>query len=319
MDRYLITGGAGFIGSHLAEALIGEGKRVVVYDNLSTGKYKNLKNILGHRNFSFIKADILDEARLSRAIRNADFIFHFAAAVGVRYVMENPFRTLEVNVMGTEKVLRLAHRYKKKVVLASSSEVYGKNESFPLKEDDDRLLGATNIIRWNYAASKAMNEVMALAYFREKGLRILIIRLFNICGPRQSGRYGMVVPRFIKQALKGEPITIYGDGKQTRSFTYIHDAVRCVLSLSKTTDAYGEIFNLGSCEVVSIEELAVRIKEITESDSPIIYIPYEDVYGRDFEDMRHRRPDISKLERYLGFIPDTKLDEIITSIIESKI
>lgn len=315
LTNFLITGGAGFIGSHLAEALVAGGGKVIVYDNLSTGKLKNLKTISKKKNFSFIKADILNEKMLGQAIKRVDTVFHLAAAVGVKYVIDNPFRTVEVNVLGTENVLRLCHRYKKKVILASSSEVYGKNESFPLKEGDDRVLGATNIIRWSYAATKAMDEFMALAYYREKKLPILIIRFFNICGPRQSGRYGMVVPRFIEQALKGKPITIYSDGKQTRSFTYIGDAIKCILALSVIKKAYGKIFNLGSREVVSINELAIKVKEITGSNSPLVHIPYEEAYGRDFEDMRHRRPDIAKLESYLGFSPGTKLEEIIRSII----
>jgi UDP-glucose 4-epimerase len=313
--KYLITGGAGFIGSHLVESLIGIGEKVIAYDNLTTGKLQNLKAVMRYRTFSFMRADILDEKRLSMAIKNADIIFHLAAAVGVRYVLDNPFKTIEINVLGTEKVLRLANFYRKKVILASSSEVYGKSENFPLKEDDDRVLGATSIIRWSYAATKAMDEFMGLAYFREKKLPVLIIRFFNICGPRQSGRYGMVIPRFIEQAVKGRPITIYGDGKQTRSFTYISDAIRCVLALCSMRKAYGQIFNLGSREVTTIEELALRVRKLTNSPSSIKYIPYEKAYGRDFEDMRHRRPDITKLEKYIGFAPETGLDKIITSII----
>ena len=318
MTDFLITGGAGFIGSHLAQALISKGEKVIAYDNLSTGKLTNLKILRKEKNFSFIKADILDGKMLARAIKKVDIIFHLAAAVGVKYVLDNPFKTVEVNVLGTENVLRLCHLYKKKVILASSSEVYGKNESFPLKEDDDRILGATSIVRWSYAATKAMDEFMALAYYREKKLPILIIRFFNICGPGQSSRYGMVVPRFIEQASKGEPITIYSDGNQTRSFTYINDAIKCIAALSALRRAYGKIFNLGSREVVTIRELAIKVKKLTASNSPLVYIPYEKAYGRDFEDMRHRRPDISKLQEYLGFYPGTKLEEIIISIIKSK-
>lgn len=314
--NFLITGGAGFIGSHLAEALVARGDRVIAYDNLSTGRLRNLKSIMKKKNFSFIKGDILDKRLLGGAIKRVDMVFHLAAVVGVRYVLEHLLKTLEVNVRGTENVLSLAHGYRKKVIIASSSEVYGKSENFPLKEDDDRVMGATAITRWSYAATKAMDEFMALAYFREKKLATLIVRFFNICGPRQTGRYGMVIPRLVEEALKGEPLTIYGDGKQTRSFTYVADAISAVLSLSSTRKAYGQIFNLGSREVVSIEELALKIKEMTGSSSPLVYIPYQEAYGRDFEDMRHRRPDITKLEKFLGFSPETKLEEIIRSTIE---
>ena len=314
--NFLITGGAGFIGSHLAEALVARGDRVIVYDDLSTGRLSNLKSIMKKKNFSFIKGDILDKRLLGGAIKRVDMVFHLAAVVGVRYVLEHPLKTLEVNVRGTENVLSLAHGYRKKVGIASSSEVYGKSENFPLKEDDDRVMGATAITRWSYAATKAMDEFMALAYFREKKLPTLIVRFFNICGPRQTGRYGMVIPRLVEEALKGEPLTIYGDGKQTRSFTYVADAISAVLALSSIRKAYGQIFNLGSREVVSIEELALKIKEMTASSSPLVYIPYQEAYGRDFEDMRHRRPDITKLEKFLGFSPETKLEEIIRSTIE---
>jgi UDP-glucose 4-epimerase len=314
--NFLITGGAGFIGSHLAEALISRGDRVIVYDNLSTGRLINLKAIIRNQNLAFIKGDILDKRRLGEAAGKVDIIFHLAAVVGVKYVLEHPLRTLEVNVTGTENILSLARRFRKKVVLASSSEVYGKSENFPLKEDDDRILGATSITRWSYAATKAMDEFMALAYAREKKLAVLIVRFFNICGPRQTGRYGMVIPRLVEEALRGKPLTVYGDGKQTRSFTYVADAVRAVLALSLRREAYGQIFNLGSHEVVSIEELALKIKEMTGSSSPLVYIPYEEAYGRDFEDMRHRRPDISKLEKFLGAMPETKLEDIISSTIK---
>ena len=314
--NFLITGGAGFIGSHLAEALVARGDRVIVYDDLSTGRLGNLKSIMKKKNFSFIKGDILDKRLLGGAIKRVDMVFHLAAVVGVRYVLEHPLKTLEVNVRGTENVLSLAHGYRKKVIIASSSEVYGKSENFPLKEDDDRVMGATAITRWSYAATKAMDEFMALAYFREKKLPAIIVRFFNICGPRQTGRYGMVIPRLVEEALKGEPLTIYGDGKQTRSFTYVADAVSAILTLSSIKKAYGQIFNLGSREVVSIEELALKIKEMTGSSSRLVYIPYEEAYGRDFEDMRHRRPDISKLEKFLGFTPETKLEDIIRSTIE---
>lgn len=319
---YLITGGAGFIGSHLAEALLAKGCRVLVIDNLSTGSLENIRHLLDRPDFHFAYSDIANEMVLDRLASEADIIVHLAAAVGVKLVVENPVHTIQTNIMGTEKVLETAHRYQAKVVIASTSEVYGKGHSIPFREDDDVLLGATSRNRWGYAASKMVDEFLALAYYQEKGLPVAIARLFNTVGPRQTGRYGMVIPRFVQQALRGEPLTVYGDGQQSRCFLHVEDAVQALISLAESSEAVGEVFNVGSQQEISILDLASQIIDRVgthgnEMESHIQMIPYGQAYAPGFEDMQRRFPDISKIEQYLGWKPTRSLDEILDDAIES--
>lgn len=315
----LVTGGAGFIGSHLCEALVKKGHKVYAIDNLSTGSVKNIGSLNGNRSFSFIKGDIMDEPLMKRLIRKADIVFHLAAAVGVKYIIDNPLKSIDTNVKGTEIVLSLSHALgNKKVIIASTSEIYGKNrpgkDSF--KEEDDRVLGPTTISRWSYSCTKALDEFLALAYWREKNLPIIIVRFFNTCGPRQTGRYGMVIPRFIKQALSGEPLTVFGDGKQTRCFMHVDDAVKALIGLAGEKKATGEVFNIGNPQRISILELAKKIKMLTASKSKIIFVPYEKAYERGFEDMRHRKPDISKIKSFIKFSPRIHIDELLEKTIK---
>jgi UDP-glucose 4-epimerase len=314
MRKILITGGAGFIGSHLAEKLLEKGYKVYVIDNLSTGKQENIAHLLDKKNFQFIKETVLNEKIMERLIKKVDEIYHLAAAVGVKYIVENPLDSLITNIKGTEIVLELASKYKKKVLLASTSEIYGKNKNVPFKETDDRLLGSTHISRWGYSCAKAVDEFLALAYFKQKKLPVIIVRFFNIVGPRQTGRYGMVIPRLISQALKNEPLTVYGDGTQTRCFTYIDDAVEGVIKLMETPEAIGQIFNLGSTEEVSIINLAKKIKNLTKSNSEIKLIPLEEVYGSDFEDMERRSPDLTKIKNMINHEPKTDIDTTLNRI-----
>ncbi|MEB3830084.1 GDP-mannose 4,6-dehydratase [Phormidium sp. CCY1219] len=319
---YLITGGAGFIGSHLAEALLAKGCRVLVIDNLSTGSLENIRHLLDRPDFHFAYSDIANEMVLDRLASEADVIVHLAAAVGVKLVVENPVHTIQTNIMGTEKVLETAHRYQAKVVIASTSEVYGKGHSIPFREDDDVVLGPTSRNRWGYAASKMVDEFLALAYYHEKGLPVAIARLFNTVGPRQTGRYGMVIPRFVQQALRGEPLTVYGDGQQSRCFLHVEDAVRALIGLAESPEAIGEVFNVGSQQEISILDLAQQIIDRvgTQGDdrrSEIEVIPYGQAYAPGFEDMQRRFPDISKIEQYLGWKPTRSLDEILEDAIES--
>lgn len=316
--RALITGGAGFIGSHLAEELLKGGNEITVIDDLSTGRKENISHLQGKPNFRFVQDTIMNENRMGELIDDCEIVYHLAAAVGVKFIIEHPLKSMEINVRGTEIVLELASKGKKKVLLTSTSEIYGKKEDGLFKEDDDRILGTTTISRWSYSCTKALDEFLALAYYREKGLPVVIVRLFNTCGPRQTGRYGMVIPRFIEQALSGKPITIYGDGKQTRSFTYVTDVVKAIVALANHPKAVGEIFNLGSEEGITITDLAKRIKELANSRSEIIFVPYEEAYEKDFEDMRHRVPDISKVRQLIGYSPRVGLDEMLRKIIESK-
>jgi len=312
----LITGGAGFIGSHLAEELLKMGNRVLVIDDLSTGMRDNISPLEGDARFSFIQGTILDEPLMKGLVEGCDIIYHMAAAVGVEFIMRNHIRSIEVNVLGTEIVLRLAAKKKKKVVIASSSEIYGKNQKEIFKESDGRLLGPTLTHRWSYSCTKAFGEFLALAYWRERRLPVVIVRLFNTCGPRQVGNYGMVVPRFIEQALSEEPITIYGDGNQTRSFAYVSDVVNGVITLASHPGAVGEIFNLGAEEKITISNLAKKIKSLTKSSSEIVYLPYEEVYGEGFEDMRHRIPDTTKIRKLIGYAPIVGLDDALKKTIE---
>jgi len=314
--RILITGGAGFIGSSLAQSLLNDGHVVTVIDNLSTGSEDNITELENNEKFRFVVGDILDYKLMLKYVSECDCIYHLAAAVGVKYVLDNQLDSLITNVRGTEIILDLAYVFKKKIFFSSSSEVYGKNgtlESF--KETDDRILGAVNISRWGYAFSKGFDEFLAVAYHRSRGLPVVVGRLFNICGPRQSPHYGMVIPRFIQQALKNEPITVYSDSKQVRSFTYITDAVAAIKAIMDKKEAHGEVFNIGSYESISIGELAEKIKLFSNSSSEICFVPYEQAYNNDFEDMFYRVPDISKIEELIGPVANLKLDEMIKGII----
>ncbi|NOX98084.1 MAG: SDR family NAD(P)-dependent oxidoreductase [Nitrospirae bacterium] len=316
--RALITGGAGFIGSHLAEELLKEGNKVTVVDDLSTGRRENISHLRENSRFCFVQDTIMNKEKMRELIDDCEVIYHLAAAVGVKFIIDYPLKSMEINVRGTEIVLELAGREKKKVLLTSTSEIYGKKEDGLFKEDDDRVLGATTISRWSYSCTKALDEFLALAYHRKRGLPVAIVRLFNTCGPRQTGRYGMVIPRLVKQALSGKPLTVYGDGKQTRSFTYVTDVIKAIVSLTNHPKAVGEIFNLGSEEGISIYGLAEKIKELTHSQSEIVFVPYEKAYENNFEDMRHRVPDISKIRNLIGYSPRVRLDEMLKRIIESK-
>jgi UDP-glucose 4-epimerase len=317
--KVLITGGAGFIGSHLARELLRKRDDVYVVDNLSTGDMRNIKDLAGYKNFHFYRGTILNRKLMRKLIKKADVVYHLAAAVGVKYIIDNPLESIKINVTGTEIVLGLAAELgKKKVILASTSEVYGKNmrRKVSFKETDNRLMGPTTISRWSYACAKALDEFLALAYHREKKLPVVIIRFFNICGPGQTGRYGMVIPRFVKDALSNRPITVYGDGRQTRSFTHVKDAVSAIIRLARCRRCAGEIFNLGNSQAISINQLAAKVKKMTGSLSPITHIPYEKAYEKGFEDMRHRRPDISKARKAVGFSPSSSIDDILKDVID---
>lgn len=318
--KNLITGGAGFIGSHLAEVLLDKGNKVTVIDNLSTGSIDNIRHLKSNPNFSYHIDTIMNKPLMKRLIKNCDMIYHMAAAVGVKYIIDNPLESIRTNVGGTEIVLDLADSLgKKKVLVASTSEIYGKDRPGKrvFKEDDDRVLGSTSISRWSYSCTKALDEFLALAYRRERALPVIIARFFNTCGPRQTGRYGMVVPRFIKQAIDNKSITVYGDGKQTRCFTDVQDTVKAVILLSKNPDAIGEAFNIGNPDnKVTINALAKKAKSLAGSKSRIKHVPYEKAYEKGFEDMRHREPDISKLKRVTGFVPEIGMDRMLTRIAE---
>jgi len=314
--KALVTGGAGFIGSHLVEALLARGDEVWVIDDLSTGKYENIAHLEGHRRFHFTIDTIMDERVVRESTTKVDTVFHLAAAVGVAYIIENPLKSLETNIRGTEIVLKHANEGKRTVVVFSTSEIYGKANSQPCKENDDRVLGATTISRWGYSDSKAIDEFLALAYHREKKLPVVIVRCFNTCGPRQTGQYGMVIPRFVKQALLGHPLTIYGDGKQSRCFCDVSDVVRGVLALVEAPAANGNVFNVGSDEEVTIEELAKRIQQMTASNSSIEYVPYEKAYEEGFEDMHRRVPDLSKIRAAIGYEPKVSLGELLERVID---
>jgi len=314
--KYLLTGGAGFIGSHLAEALLDRGDEVRVIDDLSTGGIENIQHLKGRRGFQYVLDTVLNRSVMAELVDEADIILHLAAAVGVRLIVESPVRTIETNIKGTEMVLELAAKKKKPVVIFSTSEVYGKSNGARFFETGDLILGPTFKGRWSYAASKIIDEFLALAYYKEKELPVIIIRLFNTVGPRQTGRYGMVVPRFVQQALAAEPITVFGDGKQTRTFTHVKDAVWAILKLVNHPRAVGEIFNIGGKEEISIEGLAQLVKEVLQSPSPIVYIPYEQAYEEGFEDMRKRVPDIGKIQELVGFDPNFSSKDMILDVAE---
>ena len=314
--RLLLTGGAGFIGSHLSEHLLEAGHHVSVLDNLSTGSIHNIAHLKDHPRFSYTIDSVTNEPLLAELIDDADAIFHLAAAVGVKLIVERPVHTIETNVHGTEVVLTHASKKKKLVVIASTSEVYGKSTDVPFREDADVVLGATAKHRWAYACSKLIDEFLALAYWKERQLPVLIVRLFNTVGPRQTGRYGMVLPTFVRQALAGEPITVFGDGTQSRSFTYVGDVAGALVRLVAEPRAVGEVFNIGSREEVRILDLADRVKGLAGSASPIRIVPYDQAYEAGFEDMPRRVPDISKIQDLIGFEPRVELDEIIRRVIE---
>jgi UDP-glucose 4-epimerase len=311
----LVTGGAGFIGSHLSEELIREGNNVCAVDDLSTGRLENIKHLLSNKRFSLVNGSVLDRSLMKKLVDESDVIYHLAAAVGVKYIIENPLKAIQTNVHGTETVLELASERKQKVMIASSSEVYGKDGGVPYKEDGDRLMGATTTSRWSYACTKALDEFTALAYFRERGVPVVIVRFFNTCGPRQTGQYGMVIPRFVRNALLGKPIVVYGDGSQTRCFTYVGDAVRAVSVLMESDRAIGEVFNVGSIQEIEIRELARKVIELTGSSSRIEFMSYKEAYGEGFEDMKRRVPDITKIRNMIGWYPEVSLDELLQRVI----
>lgn len=316
--RALITGGAGFIGSHLAERLRRDGHQVVVLDDLSTGRRANIAHLVEQGGLEFVQGSILDSRLVERLVARVDTVFHLAAAVGVKLIVDHPLDSLRTNIHGTEIVLDSAHRHGARLLLASTSEVYGKNTADALAEDDDRIIGSPLRSRWSYAEAKAVDESLAHIYWRQKGLRAVIARLFNTVGPRQTGRYGMVIPRLVDQALSGEPLTVYGDGKQTRCFCYVGDVVAALVALVEHRDAYGSVFNVGRPDEVSIQDLAERIVELSGSTSPIRYVPYEEAYGEGFEDMERRVPDISRIRELIGFDSTVDLDQILHMVIRER-
>jgi len=314
--RVLVTGGAGFIGSHLCEHLLAQGHRVLVIDDLSTGTIENVIQLKDNPRFEYSVASIMNVPLTAELVDRADLIFHLAAAVGVRLIVESPVHTIETNIRGTEIVLSLANKKKKKVIITSTSEVYGKASKVPFAEEDDLVLGPTSKARWSYACSKAIDEFLALAYLREKGLPVVIARLFNTVGPRQTGQYGMVLPNFVSQALAEQPITVFGDGSQSRCFSHVDDVVSALYRLAVNEQAVGGVFNVGSDEEVTILELANRVRRATGSQSQIRFVPYTDAYGTGFEDMPRRVPDISRVRDLIGFTPSHTLNQIIESVVD---
>jgi UDP-glucose 4-epimerase len=312
---YLITGGSGFIGSHLTDALLSRGDRVVALDNLSTGRLQNIDGVGSHPDFRFVQGSVLDELMVDELVHECDVVVHLAAAVGVKLIVEKPLRSLTTNIRGSEIVMEAAHRYRRKVLVTSTSEIYGKNSSGPLSETSDRILGSTSVARWAYSTAKAVDEILGFAYHKERDLPTVMVRLFNTVGPRQSPAYGMVIPRLVRQALANEPITVYGDGTQTRCFCHVHDVVRALLGLLDHPDAVGEVFNVGADEEISMVDLARRIVERAGSTSEITLIPYEEAYEAGFEDMQRRVPDTAKLRSLTGWVPTLTLDEILDQTI----
>ena len=318
--RVLITGGMGFIGSHLSEALLAQGHQVTVVDNLSTGRCDNIQHLVAQHRFRYVVDDITHGAVLNRLVGECDLVYHLASAVGVKLIVENPLQSIETIVMGTEAVLKAALEHRVKVLIASTSEVYGKGSRIPFAEEDDVVLGPTRNSRWSYAASKMVDEFMGLAYFRQKGLPVVIFRLFNTVGPRQTGQYGMVVPRFVQAALQGAPLTVYGDGQQSRCFLHVRDAIVAITRLAECPQAVGEVFNVGSTEQVTILELAHRVLRRVghagAAEEQIVFVPYKEAYAEGFEDMRRRIPDVSKIRRYTGWEPQHSLEDILLDVIE---
>lgn len=313
--KIFITGGAGFIGSHLSERLLDAGARVLVLDDLSTGAMANIEPLIGRPGYEYRIGTVTDAPLVAELVDRCDVTIHLAAAVGVRLIVERPVHTIETNVHGTEVVLNAVARKGKPIMLASTSEVYGKSRKVPFSEDDDLVMGATVNARWSYACSKALDEWLGLAYHRDKGVPVTIVRLFNTVGPRQTGRYGMVLPTFAAQAVAREPITVYGTGEQTRCFAHVRDAVRAIEALLHEPRAVGQVFNIGSDREVSINQLAEFVRRVAGSDSPIVHVPYEEAYTEGFEDMQRRVPDVSKLERTIGYKPDTTLEEIVADVV----
>jgi UDP-glucose 4-epimerase len=314
--RAFITGGAGFIGSHLSEALLEQGHEVLVLDNLSTGSFDNIAHLKGRAGFEYFIDSVENEPLLAELIDRSDVVFHLAAAVGVKLIVEQPVYTIETNVHGTEVVLKHANKKKKLVVVASTSEVYGKSENVPFSEDADLVLGPTTKHRWAYACSKAVDEFLALAYWKERKLPVIIVRFFNTVGPRQTGQYGMVIPNFVRQALAGEPITVFGDGTQSRAFTHVSDVVGALTILMKEPAAIGQVINIGNVQEVTITELAKLVRDLSGSTSPIKYVPYEDAYESGFEDMPRRVPDLTKIRRMIGYEPRHSLNDILVQVID---
>ena len=317
--KVLITGGAGFIGSHLADAHIKRGDEVTALDDFSTGRAENVAQFKSVKKFQLIKGSVLDRDTVNDLMQDCDICYHLAAAVGVYMIVEKPLNSLMTNLKGTEVVLELADKYRKKILIASTSEVYGKSNKFPFKEDDDTIMGATDKSRWSYAYAKAVDEFMSLAYYHERKLPVIVVRFFNTVGPRQTGRYGMVIPNFVRQALKNEDITIFGDGHQSRCFTYVGDVVTAVMDLMQAPQAVGQVVNIGNnSREISIEDLAKRIIELTGSKSKLIYIPYTKAYPLGFEDMERRVPDLFKIKSLINFQPKVELDEILQLVIDDK-
>ncbi|MBT2392536.1 GDP-mannose 4,6-dehydratase [Streptomyces sp. ISL-1] len=313
--KYLVTGGAGFIGSHLVDALLARGEPVVVLDDLSTGRMENLAGARGQDNFKFVHGSVLDASLVDELVRDCDSVMHLAAAVGVKLIVEQPLNSFTINTKGTETVIGSAHRYGRRVILASTSEIYGKNSSGPLSETSDRILGSPSIPRWSYSTAKAVDEILAELYRREYGLRSTIVRFFNTVGPRQSPAYGMVIPRFARQAVRGEPLTVYGTGEQSRCFLHVADVVEALLSLIDLPDAVGETFNIGSDEEISILDLAERIIACAESTSSVNRLSYSEAYGPGFEDMERRVPDTTKLRAFTGWQPHRNLDDVLADAV----
>jgi UDP-glucose 4-epimerase len=312
----LITGGAGFIGSHLAEELLHKGHEVTALDNLSTGRLENVAHLEKTPGFRLVIGDILNETLVDKLVEQSEWVFHLAAAVGVELIVKDPIGVLTTNIKGSEVVIETAYRYRRKILIASTSEIYGKNSKGPLKEDDDRILGSTTKSRWSYSTSKAVDEILAYTYWKEKQLPAIIVRLFNTVGPRQTGHYGMVIPRFVEQALKGKDITVYGDGTQTRCFLYVKDVARAMVKLMETPEAVGQVFNLGSQQEVSIHELARKVVEMAGSSSRVVFVPYDEAYEEGFEDMQRRVPDTSKAAAMIGFKPTADLEAILKMVVK---
>jgi len=313
--KFLITGGAGFIGSHLSELLLQQGHHVVAIDNLSTGRLVNIQHLAHNAQFQFVRETITNNQVLDRLTSEADIIIHLAAVVGVKLIVEDPVNTIATNIMGTEAVLTIANRYGCKVMLASTSEVYGKGFKVPFNEEDDTVMGPTSHSRWSYATSKAIDEFLGLAYYHQFGLPVVVMRYFNTVGPRQTGRYGMVLPRFVRQALTGEPLTIYGDGEQSRCFSDVADIIDATAKLAEHPGAVGQVFNIGSTEEVTIRELAEHVLKATRSNSKIVYVPYEEAYAPGFEDMRRRVPDLEKVQNLIGYTPRYTLEDTLQRVI----